>query len=58
MKELSLEQMEKIEGGGWLEGLGCAAGIGLVIAGAGGANIFAFVGGVMAIDDYCGQVFE
>ena len=57
MKELNLEQMEQIQGGGWLEGLGCAAGIGLVVAGAGGANIFAFVAGVGAIDHYCGRVF-
>lgn len=57
MKELSLEKMENIEGGGWLEGLGCAAGIGLVIGGAGGANPLAFVDGVLAIYEYCPDVY-
>ncbi|MEQ9166902.1 MAG: hypothetical protein RLO12_11635 [Fulvivirga sp.] len=57
MKKMNLEQMANVEGGGWLEGLGCAAGIGLVIGGAGGANIFAFVEGVLVINEYCDKVF-
>ena len=54
MKELNLEQMEKIEGGieDWIDAVGCAAGITMVVASA-GANIFAFVAGVAAIDHYC-----
>ena len=61
MKELSLEKMEKIQAKGWIDALGCAAGITLVIASAttpagGVGNILAFATGVEAIDEFCGYV--
>ncbi len=54
MKELSLERMEKVEGGA-LEWLGCGAGIALVVLSVAptGLNIGAFVAGVGAISEYC-----
>lgn len=55
MKELSLETMSDIEGGSWIDAVGCAAGITLVVASV-GVNIFAFAAGVGAIDYYCGNV--
>ena len=59
MKELDLEQMEKVEGGGWLEGIGCGAGIALVFLSVAptGLNVAAFATGVVTISDYCGDVF-
>lgn len=60
MKTLSFEKMERIEGGGWLNGIGCGAGIALVVLSVApsGLNIFAFAVGVEAISDYCGGVFK
>ncbi len=55
MRKLDLEQMESIEGGGWIDGVGCGAGIVMVFAAA-GVNFAAFVAGVVAIDQYCGNV--
>ena len=51
--------MEGIEGGGWLESIGCGAGIALVILSVAptGLNIAAFATGVIAIDGYCGDIF-
>jgi hypothetical protein len=57
-KSLSLEQMENLEGGwNWTAAAGCGAGIGLVALSV-GYNIFAFAAGVLAIDQYCGDVRE
>ena len=58
MKILNVEKIEQIEAGGWLEGIGCAAGIALVIASVAptGTNIIAFATGVEAIAEYCGNV--
>lgn len=55
MKTLSIKKMENVEGGGWLEAVGCGAGIGLVVASA-GVNIFAFAEGVLVIYTYCGEI--
>ena len=59
MKKIELYQMEKLEGGkiNWLNTIGCAAGIAMVVASA-GVNIFAFAAGVIAIDAYCGGVYK
>lgn len=58
MKKLEVNQMENVQGGGWLEGVGCAAGVGLVVLSVAptGINIVAFATGVGAIHDYCDKI--
>ncbi|WP_375579906.1 hypothetical protein ABWH96_02160 [Marivirga tractuosa] len=54
MKNLSIERMEKVQGG-QLEWLGCGAGMALVVLSVAptGLNIAAFATGVGAIAEYC-----
>ncbi len=58
MKRLELSQMVNVQGGGWLEGVGCGAGIALVVLSVAptGLNVVAFGAGVVAIADYCDKV--